>query len=62
MKKLTSLFALAILMATVSISTPAPAVAQVETVTVCYYGMTLNVSPKVAARYVKIGATYGACN
>lgn len=32
-----------------------------EYVKVCYYGVTLTVSPKIAKRYVKIGATYGAC-
>lgn len=61
MRKLTTLLSLAILMAVVSFSTPAPAVAAPELVTICYYGVTMEVTPKIAARYVKIGATYGAC-
>lgn len=61
MKKLTMLFACAILLAAVSFSTPAPAKASPELVTICYYGVTMQVTPKIAARYVKIGATYGAC-
>jgi hypothetical protein len=30
-------------------------------VTICYYGVTMQVSQKIATRYVKIGAKYGAC-
>jgi hypothetical protein len=30
-------------------------------VTICYYGVTLTVAQKVAKRYLKLGATKGAC-
>ncbi len=30
-------------------------------VTICYYGVTQTVKPKIATRYLKIGATVGAC-
>ena len=29
--------------------------------TICYYGVTMKVSQKVAKRYMKLGATMGAC-
>lgn len=32
-----------------------------KTMTICYYGVTMEVSPKIAKRYMKIGATMGAC-
>ena len=29
--------------------------------TICYYGVTMTVPAKIAKRYLKIGATMGAC-
>ena len=32
-----------------------------ELMTICYYGVTMTVTPKIAKRYIKLGATAGAC-
>ena len=32
-----------------------------ELVTICYYGVTMRVREKIARRYLRIGATEGAC-
>lgn len=32
-----------------------------ELVTICYYGVTMKVSQKIAKRYFKLGATEGSC-
>lgn len=32
-----------------------------QNVSICYYGVTLCVSPKIAKNYLKLGATLGAC-
>lgn len=64
MRKLSTLFLLALLLspAFFAPSTASTAIpVEPELVTVCYYGVTLTVSPKIAKRYIKIGATMGAC-
>lgn len=33
-----------------------------DLVPICYYGVQMTVTFKVAKRYVKLGATYGPCN
>ena len=62
-KKLTSILLMGALVLGASMSSqsgiPEPDKDGMETI--CYYGVTLKVSEKIAKRYVKLGATYGAC-
>jgi hypothetical protein len=59
-KKLTSVLLLSALVLGASMGVQS-GVPEEGPVTICYYGVTLTVSQKVAKRYVKMGATYGAC-
>lgn len=38
------------------------AIVEDDMVTICYYGVTLTVSEKIAKRYLKIGARCGSCD
>ena len=62
-KKLTSILLMGALVLGASMSSqsgiPEPDKDGMETI--CYYGVTMTVSQKIAKRYVKIGAEYGAC-
>jgi hypothetical protein len=60
-KKLTSVLLLSALVlgASMGVQSGVPEKDGMETI--CYYGVTLKVSEKIAKRYVKLGATYGAC-
>lgn len=62
-KKLTSVLLLSALVlgASMGVQSGVPVAQEEKPVTICYYGVTLKVSEKVAKRYVKMGATYGAC-
>ena len=61
-RKLTSMLLMATLVLGASISSqsgiPEP---EPTTMTICYYGVTMTVSTKIAKRYFKLGATMGAC-
>ena len=64
--KFISLACLAVLFASASASAQSGTIAgpgkeESSTVTICYYGVTMQVSQKIAKRYMKLGATMGAC-
>ena len=64
MRKLSTLVLLALLAVPLMNATsaaPGPEPTGPELVTICYYGVTMKVAPKIAARYINIGATYNAC-
>lgn len=44
-----------------AIGSEARVFAQNDLVTICYFGVTQTVREKIARRYVRLGATYGAC-
>ena len=61
-RKLTSM----LLMATLVLGAPMSSQSGIpepepETMTLCYYGVQLTVTPKIAKRYFKLGATEGPC-
>ena len=57
MKKIASLLMIAAIMAMGSATVQSAP----EYTTICYFGVTMKVSEKIAKRYYKIGATPGAC-
>ena len=59
-KKLTSVLLLSALVLGVSLSGQSEPEPEKE-VTICYYGVTMKVSQKIAKRYFKLGATEGPC-
>lgn len=61
-KKLTSVLLLSALVLGASMGVQSGVPVQEDgPVTICYYGVTLTVSQKVAKRYIKLGATPGPC-
>ena len=62
-KKLTTALLMSALMLGVSMSSQSgvPEPDKDGPVTICYYGVTMKVSQKIAKRYYKIGATPGGC-
>ena len=61
-KKLTSMLLLSALVLGASMNVQSgPPPGEEKPVTICYYGVTLKVSEKIAKRYFKLGATEGAC-
>jgi len=62
-KKLTSVLLLSALVlgASMGVQSGVPVPPEDGPVTICYYGVTLTVSQKVAKRYLKLGATKGPC-
>ena len=62
-KKLTSVLLLSALVlgASMGVQSGIPEPDKDGMETICYYGVTLKVSEKIAKRYIRLGATYGAC-
>lgn len=61
-KKLTSVLLLSALALGASMGVQSePVPVKDGPVTICYYGVTLTVSQKIAKRYYKLGATEGPC-
>ncbi len=60
-KKIASLLMMAGILAMGSASVQSEPEPEKGPVTICYYGVTMKVSQKIANRYYKIGAVPGAC-
>ncbi|GHB63842.1 hypothetical protein [Persicitalea jodogahamensis] len=61
LKKLTSGLLLTALVLGASMNVQSDPAPDNGLVTICYYGVTMKVSQKIANRYYKIGAEPGAC-
>lgn len=62
-KKLTSVLLLSALVlgASMGVQSGVPVPEKDGLETICYYGVTMQVSQKIAKRYYKLGATPGVC-